>query len=67
MLLEDTGYKRSIREGDVLGLLKAFTGSGSDGNPLKGKGKATGAGGYESMNRDSGGSTLPRSRVLWYL
>ena len=58
MLLEDAGYKASIRNGDVLGLVKAFAGGmmghGEAANPLKGRKEREK--GYEGMNRDSGGS-----------
>lgn len=54
ILLEDQGYKSSVRGGDVLGLGKAVLGgmTGSQGNPLKGK--EAKKMGYEGMNRDSG-------------
>lgn len=56
ILLEDTGYKQAVREGNPLGVLKAVAqgvfGSGSDSNPLKtGEEKRRG---YAAMNRDSG-------------
>ena len=58
ILLEDAGYKASIRDGDGLGLIKAFAGgmmgSGEAANPLKGREEREK--GYEGMNRDSGGS-----------
>lgn len=61
ILLEDTGYKSSVRGGDVLGVGKALLGGlgilgDGEGNPLK-KGKE---GGYERINRDSGGSSSLR-------
>lgn len=61
ILLEDAAYKQSIRDGDVLGLLRAFiglgSGSGEVGNgPLKKRWERTG---YEAMNRDSGGFRSP--------
>lgn len=54
ILLEDQGYKSSVRGGSIFGLGKAVLGglTGSQGNPLKGK-KAKDMG-YEGMNRDSG-------------
>ncbi|WVW81534.1 hypothetical protein I302_103529 [Kwoniella bestiolae CBS 10118] len=57
ILLEDTGYKRSIREGDLLGLAGSLVrstnlgGGGGNGNPLKGTEEKKR--GYEGMNRDS--------------
>jgi hypothetical protein len=57
ILLEDQGYKSSVRGGSIFGLGKAVLGglTGSQGNPLKGKeAKKTG---YEGMNRDSGQSS----------
>ena len=58
ILLEDAGYKQAIRDGDLLGLLGAFTGSRGGGNPLRERGRREKS--YEGMNRDSGGA-LP----LW--
>jgi hypothetical protein len=52
ILLEDQGYKKSIRDNDPIGILKAFVAGGSGGNPLKGEGQNRM--GYEGMNRDSG-------------
>lgn len=56
VLLEDQGYKSSVRGGDVFGLGKALLGglTGSQGNPLKTK--EAKRMGYEGMNRDSGQS-----------
>ncbi|WWC97358.1 hypothetical protein V866_004237 [Kwoniella sp. B9012] len=55
MLLEDTGYKASLRQGDLLGLagslIKSTNLGGGDGNPLKSE--AEKKRGYEGMNRDS--------------
>ncbi|WWD06130.1 hypothetical protein V865_004215 [Kwoniella europaea PYCC6329] len=55
ILLEDTGYKASIRQGDLLGLagslIKSTNLGGGDGNPLKSEGDKKR--GYEGMNRDS--------------
>jgi hypothetical protein len=58
ILLEDQGYKDSVRGGSILGVGKAVLGglfggdvSGGSGNPLKGKGRE---GSYERVNRDSG-------------
>jgi hypothetical protein len=56
ILLEDQGYKSSVRGGNIFGLGKAVLGglTGSQGNPLKSQdAKKTG---YEGMNRDSGWS-----------
>lgn len=69
ILLEDAGYKKAIRDGDVWGLMKAFSGLGSGsgfggGNPLA-SGSGSGGGGeggessYEGMNRDSGMFSQP--------
>jgi hypothetical protein len=54
ILLEDQGYKSSVRGGNVFGLGKALLGglTGSQGNPLKTK--EAKQMGYEGMNRDSG-------------
>jgi hypothetical protein len=54
ILLEDAGYKRAVRDGDVFGVVKAFLrgGAGGNGNPLKGREESQR--GYEGMNRDSG-------------
>ena len=52
-LLEDTGYKKALRSGDVGGAVGSFMRSvtGVRGNPLeKGQGKRN----YEVLNRDSG-------------
>lgn len=57
MLIEDEGYKKHVREGNVLGLIGSLMGGGSRGNPLmrglssKDKGKQPMT--YERMNRDS--------------
>ncbi|OCF70893.1 mitochondrial protein [Kwoniella mangroviensis CBS 8886] len=56
ILLEDTGYKSSIRQGDLLGLAGSLIkstnlGGGGNGNPLKSEGEKKR--GYEGMNRDS--------------
>ncbi|KAF7363495.1 adenylate kinase [Mycena sanguinolenta] len=48
-LLEDTEYKRALREGDALGLLRAAFGNVNGRNPLAPKGTTT----YERMNRDA--------------
>lgn len=57
ILLEDSGYKQAVREGNVLGIVRALgnglAGSGS-GNPLKTTEERRA--GYEGMNRDSGES-----------
>ncbi|WRT63558.1 uncharacterized protein IL334_000463 [Kwoniella shivajii] len=56
ILLEDTGYKESVRNGDIIGLTKSLfstigaSGSGS-GNPLKSEKERQR--GYEGMNKDS--------------
>ncbi|KAJ7449869.1 mitochondrial protein [Mycena latifolia] len=47
ILLEDAGYKRAVRDGDVPALFRALVGSGR--NPLAGPSAPT----YEAMNRDS--------------
>lgn len=54
ILLEDRGYKASVREGDVFGVMKSLVRGvmGGDGNPLKTKEDKQR--GYEGMNRDSG-------------
>lgn len=56
ILLEDAGYKGSVRDGNVLGLAKAMaagvTGSGPASNPLKTQEERRRS--YEAMNRDSG-------------
>ncbi|ETW85871.1 hypothetical protein HETIRDRAFT_308501 [Heterobasidion irregulare TC 32-1] len=51
-LLEDTGYKKALRSGDVGGAVKSFMRSvtGVRGNPLE---KGQGKGSYEVLNRDS--------------
>ncbi|WVR03372.1 hypothetical protein IAU60_000363 [Kwoniella sp. DSM 27419] len=55
ILLEDSGYKQSVRSGDVLGLarslVKASGLGGGNGNPLKTEEERRK--GYEGMNRDS--------------
>ncbi|WVQ80463.1 hypothetical protein IAT38_002568 [Cryptococcus sp. DSM 104549] len=53
ILLEDQGYKQSVREGDVVGLVKSLAGAvgGGGGNPLKTEEERRR--GYEGMNRDS--------------
>ncbi|KAJ6502494.1 NAD-binding protein [Mycena sanguinolenta] len=48
-LLEDTEYKRALREGDALSLLRAAFGNAGGRNPLAAKGPTT----YERMNRDA--------------
>ncbi|KAK8845366.1 hypothetical protein IAR55_006079 [Kwoniella newhampshirensis] len=64
ILLEDAGYKQSVKSGDVLGLVKSFAsslgGGGGNGNPLKSerngnplKSEEERRRGYEGMNRDS--------------
>ena len=65
ILLEDQGYKSSVRGGSIFGLGKAVLGglTGSQGNPLKGKeAKKTG---YEGMNRDSG--QYSHLELVWLL
>lgn len=54
ILLEDTGYKRAVRDGDVFGVARALVNgvSGASGNPLKTTRERRS--GYEGMNRDSG-------------
>ncbi|KAJ7046842.1 hypothetical protein C8F04DRAFT_937673 [Mycena alexandri] len=52
VLLEDAGYKRAVREGDVLGVLRAVVSAGGGRNPLEARAKETGSG-YEAMNRDA--------------
>lgn len=56
ILLEDEGYKRAVRGGDILELVSALakgvTGSGEASNPLKTSKER--ASSYEAMNRDSG-------------
>jgi len=54
ILLEDAGYKKAVREGNVFGLLKAVVGGDSSGNPLRSREEKQQ--GYEGMNRDSGES-----------
>ncbi|WWD22309.1 hypothetical protein CI109_106800 [Kwoniella shandongensis] len=53
ILLEDVGYKQSVKSGDVFGLVKSFASSlsGGDGNPLKSEEERKR--GYEGMNKDS--------------
>ncbi|OCF44265.1 mitochondrial protein [Kwoniella heveanensis CBS 569] len=59
ILLEDKGYKDSVRSGSILGLAKSIVGSsglvsgggGGSGNPLKTEKERRE--GYEGMNRDS--------------
>lgn len=53
ILLEDAGYKKAVKDGNIFGVAKAIGGSlfGSS-PPLKGKEESRR--GYEGMNRDSG-------------
>ncbi|OWZ30012.1 mitochondrial protein [Cryptococcus neoformans c45] len=53
ILLEDQGYKKAVREGDLMSLAGGFLKGlgGGDGNPLKTAEEKRG--GYEGMNRDS--------------
>lgn len=59
ILLEDSGYKRAVADGNVAGVLgalaKGVTGSGEASNPLKTTKERSSS--YEAMNRDSGGSS----------
>ena len=64
-LLEDTGYKQAIKDGDVIGLagslFKGLTGIRAGGaSPLETGEKRTGKS-YERINRDSGMLLLPSS------
>ena len=54
ILLEDTGYKQAIKDGNIPGVLAAIGQglSGRSSNPLKTKEEKRA--GYEGMNRDSG-------------
>ncbi|KIR30002.1 mitochondrial protein [Cryptococcus deuterogattii LA55] len=53
ILLEDQGYKKAVKEGDILSLAGGFLKGlgGGDGNPLKTAEEKRR--GYEGMNRDS--------------
>ena len=65
ILLEDPGYKRSIAQGDVWGLLRAFVGAGGEGsNPLI-RSRRMREMGYEGMNRDSGEFLRGLSMGFW--
>ncbi|KAJ7774899.1 hypothetical protein B0H16DRAFT_78881 [Mycena metata] len=50
VLLEDAGYKRAVREGDVFGVLRAVVRQAGGRNPLEARETGTG---YEAMNRDA--------------
>jgi hypothetical protein len=53
ILLEDTGYKRAVRDGDIFGVARALVnGVKGDGNPMKTTQERRA--GYDGMNRDSG-------------
>lgn len=58
ILLEDQGYKKAVREGDLINLTGGFLKGlgGGEGNPLKTAEEKRR--GYEGMNRDSGMSLL---------
>lgn len=53
ILLEDTGYKKAVREGSPVGVGKAIFG-GLFGTPSPLRAKEERRSGYDGMNRDSG-------------
>lgn len=53
ILLEDAGYKKAIKDGNVFGVARAV-GASLFGGPAPLRGKEEMRRGYEGMNRDSG-------------